>query len=121
MKPKPGQLSIRLEKIRVRRQSEFHPGDSHKPCLLKTLAEFASAAGEKRKNCTEISADSGHSEGFDGEKGTENCETRAKSHALKTLPITLCGSRLWREIFAKGIKLVDTHVRLWYRFQYGRH
>jgi len=58
--------------IRGRRQLEFHSGDSHNPCLLKTLAEFVSPAGIQRKNCTEISANSGHFEGFDGEEGAKN-------------------------------------------------
>jgi hypothetical protein len=68
MKPEPGHPKHKFENIRSRRQLEFHSGDSHNPCLLKTLAEFVSPAGKKRKDCTEISAIPAHSEGFDGEK-----------------------------------------------------
>jgi hypothetical protein len=78
MKPEPGHLKQKTRKGSRSKDKDKRfaviaswnsiPGDSHNPCLLKTLAEFVPPAGKKRKNCTEISADSGHFEGFDGEK-----------------------------------------------------
>jgi hypothetical protein len=80
MKPEPAHLKQKTRKgsrskdkrFAVVASWKFHSGDSHNPCLLKTLAEFVSPAGKKRNNCTEISANPANFEGFNGEKGAGN-------------------------------------------------
>jgi hypothetical protein len=43
----------------------------HNSRLMNTLTDTVSAGGNQASNCTEISANSAHSEGFANEKGAE--------------------------------------------------